>query len=123
VILVTEDLHKSTFICTKIKQTMAKKKFKEVIQQSEEAILVDFFADWCGPCQTMNPVLEDVIHELNGKIKLYKLNVEKNPQVSLQFGVRSIPHSILFKRGKILWRKGGIMTKRELLQAMKGFVG
>ncbi|MCS4433841.1 thioredoxin [Aquiflexum gelatinilyticum] len=102
---------------------MAKKKFKEVIQKSELAILVNFFADWCGPCQTMNPVLEDVIQELDGKIKLYKLNVEKNPQVSLQFGVRSIPHYILFKRGKILWRKGGIMTKRELLQAMKGFVG
>ena len=107
----------------KINLAMAKKKFKEVIQKSEVAILVDFFADWCGPCQTMNPVLEDVIQELDGKIKLYKLNVEKNPQVSLQFGVRSIPHYILFKRGKILWRKGGIMTKRELLQAMKGFVG
>lgn len=100
---------------------MAKKKFKEVLQKSEEAILVDFYADWCGPCQTMNPVLEEVFHELNGKIRLYKLDVEKNPQISLQFGVRSIPHYILFKRGKILWRKGGIMTKRELLQVMKGF--
>ncbi|MCL6259259.1 thioredoxin [Aquiflexum sp. TKW24L] len=102
---------------------MAKKKFKEVIQQSQEAILVDFYADWCGPCQTMGPVLEEVMEELNGKIKLYKLDIEKNPQVSLQFGVRSIPHYILFKRGKILWRKGGIMTKRELVQAMKGFTG
>jgi thioredoxin 1 len=102
---------------------MAKKKFKDIIQQSEEAILVDFYADWCGPCQTMNPVLEEVIQELDGKIKLLKLNVDKNPQASLQFGVRSIPHYILFKRGKILWRKGGIMTKRELLQAMKGFTG
>jgi thioredoxin 1 len=101
---------------------MAKKKFKEIIQQSEEAILVDFYADWCGPCQTMNPILEDVIGELGGKVKLYKLNVDRNPQVSLQFGVRSIPHYILFKRGKILWRKGGYMTKREILQALKGFV-
>lgn len=101
---------------------MAKKKFKEVIKQSEEAVLVDFYADWCAPCQTMNPVLEDVIQELEGKVKLYKLNVDRNPQVSLQFGVRSIPHYILFKRGKILWRKGGYMTKREILQALKGFV-
>jgi thioredoxin 1 len=101
---------------------MAKGKFKEIIQQSEEAILVDFYADWCGPCQTMNPVLEEVILELDGKIKLYKLDVEKNPQLSLQFGIRSIPHYVLFKRGKILWRKGGIMTKRELLQAMKAFL-
>ncbi|MCH7397474.1 thioredoxin [Belliella sp. DSM 107340] len=102
---------------------MAKKKFKDMIQKSEEAILVDFYADWCGPCQTMNPVLDEVIAELDGKIKLFKLNIDKNPQAALQFGVRSIPHYILFKRGKILWRKGGYMTKRDLSQAMKGFVG
>ncbi|RZS94865.1 thioredoxin [Cecembia calidifontis] len=101
---------------------MAKKKFKEVIQSSDEAVLVDFFADWCAPCQTMNPVLDAVVEELGEKVKLYKLNVDKNPQVSLQFGVRSIPHYILFKRGKIVWRKGGYMTKREMLQALKGFV-
>ncbi|MGY6520238.1 MAG: thioredoxin [Mongoliitalea sp.] len=101
---------------------MAKKKFKDVVNQSDEFVLVDFYADWCAPCQTMNPVLEQVIGELGGKVKLFKLNVDRNPQVSLQFGVRSIPHYILFKRGKILWRKGGYMTKRDLLQAMKAFV-
>jgi thioredoxin 1 len=102
---------------------MAKKKFKEVIQSSDEAVLVDFFADWCAPCQSMNPILDAVVEELGGKVKLYKLNVDKNPQVSFQFGVRSIPHYILFKKGKILWRKGGYITKREMLQALKGFVG
>lgn len=101
---------------------MAKKKFKDVVNQSDELVLVDFYADWCAPCQTMNPVLDQVITELGGKVKLFKLNVDRNPQVSLQFGVRSIPHYILFKRGKILWRKGGYMTKRDLLQAMKAFV-
>jgi len=101
---------------------MAKKKFKNIIQHSEEAVLVDFFADWCGPCQTMSPVLEEVSNELGGKIKIIKLNVDKSPQASLQFGVRSIPHYILFKRGKILWRKGGVMTKRELLNSLKGFI-
>lgn len=101
---------------------MAKKKFKDVVNQSDELVLVDFYADWCAPCQTMNPVLEQVITELGGKVKLFKLNVDRNPQVSLQFGVRSIPHYILFKRGKILWRKGGYMTKRDLLQAMRAFV-
>lgn len=54
--------------------------------------------------------------ELGGKIQLHKLNVDKHPQLAQQFGVRSIPHYILFKKGKILWRKGGIMTKRDLLQ-------
>jgi thioredoxin 1 len=101
---------------------MPKKKFKDIIQHSDEAVLVDFYADWCGPCQTMSPILEEVSHELDGKIKIIKLNVDKSPQASLQFGVRSIPHFILFKRGKILWRKGGVMTKRDLLKALKGFV-
>ncbi|WP_194776353.1 thioredoxin [Pararhodonellum marinum] len=101
---------------------MPKQKVKEVIQKSPQPVLVDFFADWCGPCQTMEPVLKQVMDDLEGKIKLVKLNIDRNPQMSLQFGVRSIPHYILFKNGKILWRKGGLMTKRDLIQALKGFV-
>lgn len=101
---------------------MAKKKFKDVIKDPSTAILVDFYADWCAPCQTMTPILEEVVDQLEGKVRLYKLNVDKNPQASLQFGVRSIPHYILFKNGKILWRKGGYMTKRDLLQSLKGFI-
>ncbi|WP_009035180.1 thioredoxin [Indibacter alkaliphilus] len=101
---------------------MAEKKFKEIVKQSNTVVLVDFYADWCAPCQTMTPILEETLHELGGKIKLFKLNVDKNPQASLQFGVRSIPHFILFKNGKILWKKGGYMTKRELLQSLRGFV-
>ncbi|MDG1278097.1 MAG: thioredoxin [Algoriphagus sp.] len=101
---------------------MPKKNPKETISKSQEPILVDFYADWCGPCQTMNPIIEDVLEELGGSIKLLKLNVDKNPQLSQQFGVRSIPHYILFKKGKILWRKGGIITKRDLEKALKGFV-
>lgn len=101
---------------------MAKKKFKDVIQQSEEAVLVDFYADWCGPCQTMNPVLEEVADELSGKVKILKVNIDKNQQAALSFAVRSVPHFILFKKGKILWRKGGVITKRQLLQKLKGCV-
>lgn len=101
---------------------MPKKNLKDQISQSNEPILVDFYADWCGPCQTMNPIIQAVLVELEGKIKLLKVNVDKHPQLSQQFAIRSIPHYILFKRGKILWRKGGVLTKRELLQAFKGFV-
>jgi thioredoxin 1 len=70
----------------------------------------------------MNPVLEEVLSELGGKVKLLKINVDKQPQLSQQFGVRSIPHYILFKKGKILWRKGGVITKRDLEKALKGFI-
>lgn len=98
------------------------KNTKEIISKSQEPILVDFYADWCSPCQTMNPVLEEVLSELGGKVKLLKINVDKQPQLSQQFAVRSIPHYILFKKGKILWRKGGVITKRDLEKALKGFI-
>lgn len=100
---------------------MPKKNLNDQISQSQEPVLVDFYADWCGPCQTMNPIIETVLDELEGKIKLLKINVDKHPQLSQQFAVRSIPHYILFKRGKILWRKGGLITKKDLIQNLKGF--
>jgi thioredoxin 1 len=100
---------------------MPKKNNKETISKSQELILADFYADWCSPCQTMSPVLEEIISELGGKVTLLKINVDKQPQLSQQFGVRSIPHYILFKKGKILWRKGGVITKRDLEKALKGF--
>jgi thioredoxin 1 len=94
---------------------------KSLIQKSSDFILLDFYADWCGPCQTMAPVIDSALEETGGKIKLLKLNIDKHPQASVHFGVRSIPHFILFKKGKILWRKGGVFTKRDFLQALKGF--
>jgi thioredoxin 1 len=100
---------------------MPKKNPKDKISKSPDPILVDFYADWCSPCQAMTPIIEEVLFELAGKIKLLKVNIDKQPQLSQQFGVRSIPHYILFKKGKILWRKGGIMTKRDLEKALKGF--
>jgi thioredoxin 1 len=101
---------------------MPKKSPKEVLQQSQELLLVDFYADWCGPCQTLAPILDRVVAELEGKVSLYKVNVDKHPQLSQQFAIRSIPHLMLFKKGKILWRKGGLITNAELLKQLKAFV-
>ena len=101
---------------------MPKKSPKEVLQQSQELLLVDFHADWCGPCQTLAPILDRVVAELEGKVSLYKVNVDKHPQLSQQFASRSIPHLMLFKKGKILWRKGGLITNAELLKQLKAFV-
>ena len=101
---------------------MPKKSPKEVLQQSQELLLVDFHADWCGPCQTLAPILDRVVAELEGKVSLYKVNVDKHPQLSQQFAIRSIPHLMLFKKGKILWRKGGLITNAELLKQLKAFV-
>lgn len=101
---------------------MPKKSPKEVLLKSQELLLVDFYADWCGPCQTLAPILDRVVAELEGKVNLYKVNVDKHPQLSQQFAIRSIPHIMLFKKGKILWRKGGLITSAELLKQLKGFV-
>ena len=101
---------------------MPKKSPKEVLQQSQELLLVDFYADWCGPCQTLAPILDRVVAELDGKVTLYKVNVDKHPQLSQQFAIRSILHLMLFKKGKILWRKGGLITNAELLKQLKAFV-
>jgi len=100
---------------------MPKQSPKEKILKSQNPVLVDFYADWCAPCQTMNPILESVLSDLNGKIRLVKVNIDKSPQLAQQFGVRSIPHYILFKKGKIIWRKGGIILKRELEKSLQGF--
>jgi thioredoxin 1 len=101
---------------------MAKKSPKIILLESQEPLLVDFYADWCGPCQTLSPVLEKVVAELQGKVTLFKVNVDKHPQLAQQFAIRSIPHLMLFKRGKILWRKGGLLTSAELLKQLKAFV-
>ena len=101
---------------------MPKKSPKEVLQQSQELLLVDFHADWCGPCQTLAPILDRGVAELEGKVSLYKVNVDKHPQLSQQFAIRSIPHLMLFKKGKILWRKGGLITNAELLKQLRAFV-
>ena len=101
---------------------MPKRNPKDIISKSQEAVLVDFYADWCGPCHTMDPVISEVLSELEGKIKLLKINIDRNPQMAQHFAVRSIPNYILFKKGKILWRKGGLITKRDLVHALKGFV-
>jgi thioredoxin 1 len=70
----------------------------------------------------LSPVLEKVVGDLQGKVSLFKVNVDKHPQLAQQFAIRSIPHLMLFKKGKILWRKGGLFTSAELLKQLQAFV-
>ena len=91
-----------------------KKSFKDLINSSHVPILVDFYADWCGPCQTLSPIVQEVASEFQNKVKVIKVNVDRNQSAALHFGIRSIPTLILFNRGKILWRQAGLMTRRDL---------
>ena len=95
-----------------------KGKFETLIDQ-ETPVLVDFYADWCGPCQMMAPVLKEVAQEMGDKVKVIKIDVDKNQPIAQRFGVRSIPTLILFKNGKILQNKAGVMTKRDLTQMIE----
>lgn len=102
--------------------TVKKKSFNELIEQSEIPVLVDFYADWCGPCQTLSPIVEQVAKEMDGKIKTIKVNVDKNQAASIIYKVRSIPTLILFRKGEVLWRRAGLMTKRELLSLLNNSI-
>ncbi|WP_422007199.1 thioredoxin [Roseivirga pacifica] len=96
-----------------------KGKFEELVSQ-DTPVLVDFYADWCGPCQMMAPVLKEIAGELGDKVKIIKIDVDRNQPVAQRFGVRGIPHFILFNGGEIKWQKGGAMSKRELTAAIEG---
>lgn len=92
---------------------MEKKNFKELIN-AETPVLVDFFATWCGPCQTLTPMVEEVAKEMGDKVKVIKVDIDKNQKAALAYNIRGVPTLILFKSGNMVWRKSGLLTKREL---------
>ncbi|MFT6215284.1 MAG: thioredoxin 1 [Roseivirga sp.] len=95
-----------------------KEKFDTLIAK-ETVVLIDFYADWCGPCQAMAPVLEQVASKFEGKVKIIKVDIDKNQPLAQKFGIRSIPTMMLFKDGKELWKKGGMMTNAELTRLLE----
>ncbi|WKN33379.1 thioredoxin [Porifericola rhodea] len=91
-----------------------KKSFSSLISTTATPVLVDFYASWCGPCQTLSPIVQQVAKEFGEKVKVVKVDVDRNPAAAQQFQIRSVPTLMIFKGGKALWRKAGLMTKREL---------
>ena len=92
--------------------------FHELINRNTPT-LVDFYADWCGPCKMMPPVLKEVKNEVGESVNILKVDVDKNQKAANKYGIRSIPTLILFKNGKIMWRKTGVAQAREIKNAVK----
>jgi thioredoxin 1 len=102
--------------------TLTDRTFDEELGASSEPILVDFWADWCGPCKMVAPVLDEIVEEQDGKLKLGKINIDDNMELARRFDVMSIPTMILFKDGEPKLRIVGAKGKGQLLQELQPYL-
>ncbi|MFC6491235.1 thioredoxin [Nitratireductor sp. GCM10026969] len=102
--------------------TVDNNNFQSDVLQASEPVVVDFWAEWCGPCKMIAPALEEISTELNGKIKVAKLNIDENPELAAQYGVRSIPTLMIFKDGEVADMKVGAAPKTALSAWIGGAV-
>ena len=94
------------------------KTFQELIE-GDTPVLVDFFAEWCGPCKMMQPILEDTSKQLGTKVKIIKVDVDRNPLAASKFQVRGVPTLLLFQKGQVVWRQSGVVPAQQLVKVVE----
>lgn len=92
--------------------------FTELVQNSDKPVMIDFWAEWCGPCRMVGPIVDEIAHDYDGKAVVGKVNVDENPEISTRFGIRNIPTIIFLKGGEVKDKSVGIVPKNVLTEKM-----
>jgi thioredoxin 1 len=95
------------------------KNFGEMIKSTDKMVLVDFWAEWCGPCKQLAPALEDASNDLQDKIEVFKINIDENPETPSSFSVRGVPTILFFKNGELVNRQVGVLPKSKLYEKIE----
>ena len=93
--------------------------FEEEVLKSNKPVLIDFYADWCGPCRMMSPIIDQIAEEMSDKIKVGKVNVDENQELAMEYGVMSIPTMVIIENGKVKNSLVGVRDKNEIKEMMK----
>lgn len=94
--------------------------FKDIIH-GPQPVLIDFFAEWCGPCKAMSPILSDIAADFKEKIRVIKIDVDKNPEIASNLNIMGVPTLMLFNKGKMMWRQSGMLSRQALTAKLEQY--